>query len=63
MPKFYADFNSESPPAKQVEDTKQLEPGSRKAAYDTGTNTLKQYTKDHPKFGALGDRQQAPGTK
>lgn len=58
-----ASFNDESPSAKNVEDTKMLEPGSRKAPYDTGTNTLKQYTKDHPKFGALGDRSHAGSGK
>lgn len=49
-------FDDESPAAKQVENTQQLEPRTREEPFQKGQNSLESYRKDHGDLGALGDR-------
>ncbi len=58
MPDTFFGFDSEDTPKPvQVENTRQLEPRTTgHGPYATGDNPLKQYGKDHPAFGTIGDR-------
>lgn len=57
MPKMYFGFDDgEAPKAKEVKDTKMLEPREGKAAFETGENTLDRYSKPMGNVGPLGDR-------
>lgn len=57
MPKTYFGFDDAEPPkAKDVSETKQLEPRTGNAAYETGNNELVRNSRPHGNLGSLGDR-------
>lgn len=57
MPKTYFSFDDAEPPkAKDVSETKQLEPRTGNAAFETGNNELIRNSRPHGNLGQLGDR-------
>lgn len=61
MKKLYSFEDQDIPAAKDVRETRQLEPRTAEPPFERSNNELTRYTKNHPGFGALGDNSQTSG--